>query len=135
MSVIMQHFGLTDGAMHVACDYQEALRVFDPEFYPHPQRANFDLVKAIWKMLQDSRLQWRTCEHVYGHQDTKQKHYKPLSCLACLNVAMDHTAKWFWTQTVHSRPDFPVPESAPPTSLHGLSMSQPKFEPTCEQKK
>jgi hypothetical protein len=112
ISVIVQHFGLTGGAMHVACDNQESLRVFDPEFYPHPQRANFDLVNAIWKTLQDSPLQW-TCEHVYGHQDTKQKRYKPLSHLAHLNVSMDHTTKWFWTQTVHSQPDFPVPESAP----------------------
>jgi hypothetical protein len=32
---------------------------------------------------------------------------------------MDHTAKWFWTQTVHSRPDFPVPESAPPIQHEG----------------
>jgi hypothetical protein len=69
-------------------------------------------------MLQDSPLQW-TCEHVYGHQDTKQKRYKPLSRLARLNVSMDHTAKWFWTQTVHSQPHFPVPEIAPPIQHEG----------------
>jgi hypothetical protein len=69
-------------------------------------------------MLQDSPLQW-TCEHVYGHQDTKQKRYTPLSRLAHLNVSMDHTFKWFWTQTVHSRPDFPVPDSAPPIQHEG----------------
>jgi hypothetical protein len=57
ISVIVQHFDLTSGAMHVACDNQESLHVFDHEFYPHPQRANFDLVNAIWKMLQDSPLQ------------------------------------------------------------------------------
>jgi hypothetical protein len=119
VSVTVQHFGLTGGAMHVACDNnQEALRVFDPEFYPNPQWANFDLVNAIWKMPQDSPLQW-TCEHdIHGHQDTKQKRYKPLSHLACLNVLMDHTAKWFWTQTVHSQPDFPVPPESAPPILH-----------------
>jgi hypothetical protein len=72
VSVVVQHFGLTGGAMYVACDNQEALCIFDPEFYPNPQWANCDLVNAIWKMLQDSPLQW-TCEHVHGHQDTKQK--------------------------------------------------------------
>jgi hypothetical protein len=120
ISVIASHFGLTSGAIHVACDNQEALRVFDPEFYPNPQRANFDLVNAIWKLLQDSPFQW-TCEHVYGHQDTKRKHFTPLARLARLNVSMDHTAKWFWTQAVHSRPNFPVPPSAPPYSARGMA--------------
>jgi hypothetical protein len=49
----------------------------------------------------------------------KQKRYKPLSHLARLNVSMDHIAKWFWTQRVHSRPDFPVPEGAPPIQYEG----------------
>jgi hypothetical protein len=118
VSAIVRYFGLTSGTIHVACDNQEALRVFDPEFYPNPQRSNFDLVNAIWKMLQDSPLHW-TCEHVYGHQDTKRKSFKPLSRLARLNVAMDQTAKWFWTQTLHSRPDFPVPEGAPSIQHEG----------------
>jgi hypothetical protein len=118
ISTIVRYFGLTSGAIHVACYNQEALCVFDPEFYPNPQRANFDLVNAIWKTIKDSPLHW-TCEHVYGHQDTKRKRFKPLSRLARLNVSMYHTAKWFWTQTLHSRPDFPVPEGAPPIQYEG----------------
>jgi hypothetical protein len=32
---------------------------------------------------------------------------------------MDHTDKWFWIQSGHSWPDFPVPESAPPIQHKG----------------
>ena len=81
---------ITTGSIHVACDNKQALHIFDPEFLPDPQQANFNLTNALTRLLHTSSITW-TCEHVCGHQDSKKQH-KPLSPLECLNVKMDALA-------------------------------------------
>jgi hypothetical protein len=94
VSVIVSHFQLTDGSIHIACDNKESLRVLDPEFYPNPQGSSFDFANAIWNMIQLSPLRW-TFEHVRGHQDSNGR-IRALTRLERYNVFVDRVAKNFW---------------------------------------
>lgn len=111
--IIAQVFEISEGAIHVACDNKQALHVFHPDFLPDPQKANFDLINAIWGMLKSSPLTW-TCEHVYGHQDTKNRH-KAVTRLERLNIQMDTLAKCVWTQYARRSETLPLPVHQPIT--------------------
>jgi len=60
---------------------------------PKCSQKNLDLLRAIWKTIQESPIAWTT-QHVYGHQDrkTKDSHCR----LATLNCEMDTLAKQHW---------------------------------------
>jgi len=57
---------ITQGQAMIACDNKQAISMFNEWYVPDPQDANFDLASAIWKLLQDSPIQWRNI-HVKGH--------------------------------------------------------------------
>jgi len=78
---------ITQGKAAIACDNKQAISMFNEWYVPDPQDANFDLTSAIWKLLQDSPIQWRNI-HVKGHQDD-HLHYDKLNRIAQLNVEMD----------------------------------------------
>ena len=84
-------FEISSGGLHVACDNEQALHIFDPNFLPDPQQANFNLLNALCHLIRTSSLTW-TCEHVRRHQDSRKCH-KPLSSLKQLNVQMDKLAE------------------------------------------
>jgi hypothetical protein len=109
--LIVKVFDIKEGAVHVACDNEQALKVFHPDFLPDPQQANFDLVNAIWGLLKESPLAW-SYEHVYGHQDRKQRH-KGLSYLGRLNIMMDKLAKTVWTQYARNQQGLMLPPHQP----------------------
>ena len=88
----------------MACDNEQALQIFDPEFLPDPQQANFDLANALFHLLRSSCITW-TCKHVRGHQDSRKRH-KPLSPLERLNVKMDALAEF--TRLYYSQVDNPL---------------------------
>jgi hypothetical protein len=44
--------GINDGSVHVRCDNKSVLKIFGPDFFPNPSCDSFDLVHAVWKMLQ-----------------------------------------------------------------------------------
>ena len=94
VDTLVQRFEISQGAVHIACDNEQALQVLHPDFLPDPQYANFDLVNSIFLLLKQSPLSW-TYEHVYGHQDSRKLH-RPLTRLKTLNVSMDHLAKSIW---------------------------------------
>jgi len=68
---------ITQGKAMIACDNKQAISMFNEWCVPDPQDANFDLTSAIWKLLQDSPIQWRNI-HVKGHQDD-HLHYDKLN--------------------------------------------------------
>jgi hypothetical protein len=61
----------TTGKFH---DYvgKSALLVLEPWFVPEPSHDSFDLVNAIWQLIQESPLSW-TVEWVEAHQDEDGK--------------------------------------------------------------
>ena len=67
---VVERYSITSSGVHVACDNEQALHIFDPDFLPDPQHNNIDLVNALFYLLHASPLQW-TCKHIKGHQDTK----------------------------------------------------------------
>jgi len=85
---------ITQGKATIACDNKQAISMFNEWYVPDPQDANFDLTSAIWKLLQDSPIQWQNI-HVKGHQDDHLQCDK-LNRVAQLNVEMDRLAKSFW---------------------------------------
>ena len=89
------HYKISKGSVHVACNNEQALKVFHPNFLPDPQQANFDFQNALFALLKESPISW-LCEHVKGHQDTKQRH-RPLTCLESLIVCMDKLAQKVWS--------------------------------------
>ena len=104
---MVRHFDISSGGIHAACDNQQALRVFHPNFLPNPQQANFDLMIALVCLLHQSPLQWM-CEHVRGHQDSKLCH-RPLTRLENLNVQMDKLAQVVWTHYAQHDETLPLP--------------------------
>jgi hypothetical protein len=73
---------ITEGSIHVRCDNNSALKIFDQDFIPNPAYDSFDLVHAIWTMLRSSPLIW-TAEWVQGHQDalgTRMDRFAALNC-------------------------------------------------------
>jgi hypothetical protein len=63
-----------------------------PGFAPRPEEDSFDLVNAIWKLLQDSPIKW-IGQFVDGHKDKITSH---LTLQEQLNVRMDTLAKAYW---------------------------------------
>jgi hypothetical protein len=99
---------VTSGSVHVRCDNQSVLRVFDPWFIPDPSEDSFDLVNAIRHLLRQSPLQW-TAEWVEGHQDDLGL---PLDRFAALNCAMDALANKYREKLRRSTPNYiasPIP--------------------------
>jgi hypothetical protein len=90
VKVICQHYHITTGSVHVRCDNKSALLVLEPWFVPEPSHDSFDIVNAIWHLLQESPISW-TGEWVKAHQDddgvlvTEQ--------FAVLNCKMDNNGK------------------------------------------
>jgi hypothetical protein len=68
VKVICQHYHITTGSVHVCCDNKSALLVLEPWFVPEPSHDSFDIVNAIWHLLQESPISW-TGEWVKAHQD------------------------------------------------------------------
>ena len=97
--ILCLHHDITTGAVHVACDNKTSLRVFDSWFVPNPSEESFDLVNALWHMLKESPITW-SCEHVYGHQDTKSK--EPLTHFEALNIEMDALANEYRENIMNS---------------------------------
>jgi len=85
---------ITQGKATIACDNKRAISMLNEWCVPDPKDANFDLTSAIWKLLQDSPIQWHNI-HVKGHQDDHLQCDK-LNRVAQLNVEMDRLAKSFW---------------------------------------
>ncbi|MGL4352199.1 MAG: hypothetical protein ACRCT2_16895, partial [Plesiomonas shigelloides] len=115
VAAILQVHQITDGAVHMVCNNEQALRVFDPDFLPNPQGANFDLVNALWHLLQQSPLKW-TAEHVHGHQDKNRCRLRPYTRFERLNIAMDKLASNYWLHIVRTHPTMPT---LPDMAIHG----------------
>jgi len=85
-----QHHKLQSGGnLHIACDSQSAL----DNSFAHSKRApvstnNFDIIWAIYQLRQQIKTTI-TYEHVYGHQDEKNR---KLTRLERINCEMDHAA-------------------------------------------
>ena len=110
-------YHITRGDILLACDNQQALKLFESDHIPDPADKNFDLSNAIWKLLQDSPLTW-TAEHVYGHQDTRNTTQRPLTRLELMNIEMDKAAKAFWHHTfLHADPNLPLADT-PHTQIY-----------------
>ena len=62
---VVEQYSIPSGGVHVACNNEQALHVFDPDFLLDPQQANYDLVNALFYLLHASPLKW-TCKHVKG---------------------------------------------------------------------
>ena len=60
---LIDQYNILSGSIHVACDNKQALHIFNPDFLPDPQQANFDLLNALTHLIGTSPLTW-TCEHV-----------------------------------------------------------------------
>ena len=60
---LIDRYDICSGGIHMACNNIQALHIFDPDFLPDPQQANFDLLNALTHLLRTSPLTW-TCEHV-----------------------------------------------------------------------
>jgi hypothetical protein len=101
-------YNITSGSIQIACDNIQAIEVFEPSFHPNPTEQNFDLVNALWRLIQTSPIQWKH-EHVKGHQDNKPLH-RPLTRLEKLNVSMDHLAKHFWQHCCVHNNENTIPE-------------------------
>jgi hypothetical protein len=93
INALCKQRGITSGAITVACDNEASLWVFDPDFFPNPQKSDTDLVKVLLKGVQESPVHWIP-NHVKGHQD---KHKKTgFTRLELLNMEMDEMAKAYW---------------------------------------
>ncbi len=99
------HYNITHGAVHVRCDNESSLRVFDPWFIPDPSDNSFDLINSIWYLLQESPLVW-TGEHVKGHQDETGR---TMDRFETLNCEMDALAKTYRNNLVAQQPQLHVP--------------------------
>ena len=64
---------IQSGRIQVACDNINAIEVFEPDFFPHPKQANYDLVSALFHKIKASPIEWLP-EHVKGHQDDNADH-------------------------------------------------------------
>ena len=102
-TIICQHHNITSGAVHVRCDNISSLHVFEPWFVPEPCMNSFDLVNAIWCLLQESPINW-TAAHVKGHQDSKPRSH-PLDRFEILNCHMDALAKEYRTNILALNPN------------------------------
>lgn len=99
---ICEIHNITSGSVHVACDNQQAIRIFESWYLADPQHKNFDLEQAILNVLKDCPIKWIP-HHVKGHQDDHRAYHR-LDRFAQLNVQMDAMAKAFWRHSfVHSR--------------------------------
>jgi hypothetical protein len=110
-NVLVQTFDISEGAIHIACNNEQALAVLHPDFLPNQSKANFDFVNACQGLLCKSPLAW-TCKHVNGHQDMKQQH-KILSRLERPNVHMDKLAKCIWSHYARRCNDLLIPPHQP----------------------
>ena len=86
--LICELHDITSGSVHVRCDNKSVLKIFNEGYVPNPSFNSFDLVQAVWSMLQCSPLTW-TAEWVEGHQDD---HGCVLDRFAALNCDMDALA-------------------------------------------
>ena len=95
----------------IACDNITSLHIFNPDYFPNTNQANFNLLSACWTLLQESSIQWYPV-HVKGHQDDHARVHS-LSRLAKLNVAMDSLAKQYWLHLITTSPinEFTTPIS------------------------
>ena len=66
------HYEISKGSVHVACNNEQALKVFHPNFLPDPQQANFDFQNAFVCPTQGvtNLLVVRTCQRTPRHQTT-----------------------------------------------------------------
>jgi hypothetical protein len=97
---------VADGSATIACDNESSLLIFEPDYIPDPSAESFDLIQAIWSILQTTPIRWSTV-HVRGHQD---KHgLAGLSRLELLNVEMDNAAKRHWAHLCPLHDDNPIP--------------------------
>lgn len=96
VTTIARYYHLPHGKCTIACDNESSLKVFLPDFCPNPKGASYDLVSAIWNILQESPIEW-SAVHVKGHQDIKGRN---LTRLEKMNVQMDNKAKEYWRYLV-----------------------------------
>ena len=106
IEAIVSLYNITSGTITMACDNDQSLKVFDPEYTPDPSHQNFDLVLATWTAIHRTNITWIGRE-VKGHQDNKVP-YASLDRFEKLNVAMDTTAKAYWQHCYSANPDSPI---------------------------
>jgi hypothetical protein len=97
VNLVCEHFEITEGAVEVGCDSQNALRhVFGQGagFEAKIKDVDYDLRSAIRKLLEKSPIQWKW-RHVAGHQDDDG--IEELDRWAALNIEMDSLAKVYWS--------------------------------------
>ena len=97
---------IQSGRIQVACDNINAIEVFEPEFFPHPKQANYDLVSALFHKIKASPIEWLP-EHVKGHQDDQTCH--TLTHKEQLNIEMDKLAKTYWVHIIQHSRRLPLP--------------------------
>ena len=112
--VVTSVHNVPSGHVTVVCDNEQALRVFEPDYFPDPKGANFDLVHALWTLIRNSPIRW-SATHVHGHQERNVR-WSRLSRHSRLNVAMDKIAKQFWRHLIHSHSG---PPPQPDIRIHG----------------
>jgi hypothetical protein len=94
VSNICCQYGLTEGAIEIGCDGQEALyRCFSPDFHPTPTDSHYDLLAAAHTLRDTCPITW-SYRHVKGHQDNDPA--AELDQWAELNIEMDLRAKAHW---------------------------------------
>ncbi|CAB9522815.1 hypothetical protein SEMRO_1344_G264710.1 [Seminavis robusta] len=114
---VCTHHQISHGSARIACDNQQAIHLFDPEYIPDPNHRHFDLVSAILSYTRLTPIMWDAF-HVKGHQDNKSTATQTLSRAAQLNIDMDRKAKQYWRHLFvhnHNPPSFD-PASLP---IHG----------------
>ena len=104
--LIMCQHHITEGSVHVRCDNESCIRIFNYWFVPDPSEDSFDLVHAVWHMIRESPLKW-TAEWVEGHQDDLGLE---LDRFALLNCAMDKLANTYRMKILQSDPAYVAPQ-------------------------
>jgi hypothetical protein len=88
-NTLAKAYNFTNGRCVIACDNDAAIRVCKPGFKPDPSKDCFDLINAIYILLQESPITWIATQ-VDGHKDRVSSTFTPLELL---NMRMDKLAK------------------------------------------
>ena len=117
VNALCTHHSITSGKVTIGCDNISSLLVFALSFLPDPQDDSFDLVSALWSLIQESPITWLPV-HVEGHQE-KTKRF-PITRMEHLNIEMDSTAKAYWNHLLIIEQHSMVP---PHHKVHGEGWS------------
>jgi hypothetical protein len=128
LTILFQEtYNLTSGDIHIRCDNEASLRIFDANYVFDPQQKDYDLLYSLQKLIIKCPITFHG-GHVKGHQDNIL--YADLDRWSQMNVMMDSLAKAYWNFLASH------PESSPPAFIekfdnegwavrrHGVKLSQ-----------